>query len=145
MASPKTVARRPGTPLSVWDPFRDIDNLFGQLTRWTDSAVWAPQADVSETDERYLIELDLPGVRREDLAIDLDGDLLAITGEITERERQGVFHRRTRRTGRFAYRVRLPRDVDADKVEATMADGVLTVVVPKSENAKPRRIAVSAK
>lgn len=145
MASTKTIARRSGTPLSVWDPFRDFDDLFGQLTRWTNTIAWAPQADVSETDERYLIELDLPGVRREDVAIDLDGDVLAITGEITERGREGVFHRRTRRTGRFSYRVTLPRDVDADKVEATMADGVLTVVVPKSESAKPRRIAISTK
>jgi hypothetical protein len=49
MDSPKTVARRPGTPLSVWDPFRDFDNLFGQLTRWTDSAVWAPRRRLGET------------------------------------------------------------------------------------------------
>ncbi|MFD2419394.1 Hsp20/alpha crystallin family protein [Amycolatopsis pigmentata] len=143
MASTKTVTRRPGTV--VWDPFRDFDDLFGQLTRWTNSVTWAPQADVSETDERYLIELDLPGVRREDVTIDLTGDELAITGEIAEREREGVFHRRTRRTGRFSYRVTLPRDVDGGKVEATMADGVLTVRVPKTENAKPRRIAISAK
>lgn len=142
MASTKTVTRRPST---VWDPFRDFDDLFGQLTRWTNSVTWAPRADVSETEERYLIELDLPGVRREDVTIDLTGDELAITGEIAGREREGVFHRRTRRTGRFSYRVTLPRDVDGGKIEATMTDGVLTVRVPKSENAKPRRIAVSAK
>lgn len=126
-----------------WDPFRDFDALFGQLNRWTNEVTWSPLADVSETDDSYVIELDLPGIGRDDVAIDLDGTQLAITGEVKERERKGLSHRRTRRTGRFAYRVTLPRGVDGEKVDASLSDGVLTVRVPKSESAKPRRIAIS--
>ncbi|HKS44393.1 MAG TPA: Hsp20/alpha crystallin family protein [Amycolatopsis sp.] len=126
-----------------WDPFREFDDLFGQLTRLTGSTTWSPLADVSETDDEYLIELDLPGVRREDVDIELNRDELGITGELKEQEREGLFHRRTRRTGKFAYRISLPPRVDTTAVDASMADGVLTVRVPKSQEAKPRRIAVS--
>jgi HSP20 family protein len=143
MASPAVRSSNTHTQTLRWDPFRDFDSLFDQLGRWTDSVVWSPLADVSETDEQYLIELDLPGVRRDDVTVDLTGTTLAITGELEQAERAGVFHRRARRTGRFAYRVTLPRDVAGDAIEASMADGVLTVRVPKSEAAKPRRITIS--
>ncbi|WP_027942683.1 Hsp20/alpha crystallin family protein [Amycolatopsis taiwanensis] len=135
--------RSSNAQLFRWDPFRDFDALFDQLNRWTNAATWSPLADVSETDDSYVIELDLPGVGRNDVTIDLTGTQLAITGEIRERERKGVLHRRTRRTGQFAYRVTLPRGVDGEKVDASLSDGVLTVRVPKSESAKPRRIAIS--
>lgn len=79
---------------------------------------------------------------RDDITVDLAGSELAVTGELTERERRGLFRYRTRRTGRFSYRAWLPRDIEADRVEATLANGVLTVRVPKSEAARPRRIAV---
>jgi HSP20 family protein len=106
---------------------------------------WAPLADVTETDEAYLVEVELPGVRRDDITVDLAGTELSISGEVEEKERQGLFRQRTRRVGQFAYRVTLPRDVDADKIQADLADGVLTVRVPKTEAAKPRRIAINGK
>jgi HSP20 family protein len=127
--------------LGRWDPFREFDDLFTQLNR---TAAWAPLADVSETDTDYVFELEVPGVQRDDIAIDLNGADLAITGEIKDREREGRLHRSTRRTGKFAYRVTLPRKVDGEKVEAKLVDGVLTVRAPKLEAAKPRRIEISA-
>ncbi|MBV9844785.1 MAG: Hsp20/alpha crystallin family protein [Kutzneria sp.] len=135
-----------------WDPLREFEDLYGQMGRWMDAAFgragesgtsWLPAADVSETDEAYLVEVDLPGVKREDITIDLVGNELTVSGELKEMEREGWFRRRTRRTGRFEYRVSLPHDVDTDKIDANLADGVLTVRVPKSEAAKPRRITVS--
>lgn len=129
-----------------WDPFRDFSDfgtLFDQLGRWTSTVAWSPLADVSETDEEYVVELDVPGVNRDDITVDLANNQLSITGEIKEREGKAVFHRRTRRTGRFAYRVTLPRGVNSEKVDASLTDGVLTVRVPKSDSAKPRRIAIS--
>ncbi|MEV4317933.1 Hsp20/alpha crystallin family protein [Actinocrispum sp. NPDC049592] len=127
--------------LGRWDPFREFDDLFTQINR---STVWAPLADVTETDAEYVFELEVPGVQREDISIDLNGADLAVTGEVKDREREGKLHRSTRRTGKFAYRVTLPRKVDGEKVEAKLVDGVLTVRAPKLEAAKPRRIEISA-
>src|SRR3954468_14240184 len=127
--------------LVAWDPFRELDGFFTQVNR---NSVWSPLADVTETETGFVFELDVPGVQKEDVAVDLNGTTLSITGELKERESKGVTHRRTRRTGKFAYRVTLPRTVDAENVEAKLADGVLTVSVPKTEAAKPRRIEISA-
>jgi HSP20 family protein len=123
--------------LGRWDPFREFETLYR-------TTVWAPLADVTETDSAYVLELDVPGVQREDVTVDLTGTSLSITGERKERETEGVSHRRTRRTGKFAYRLTLPRNLDGDNVEAKLVDGVLTVSVPKSEAAKPRRIEITA-
>lgn len=134
------------------DPFREFEDLYGQLGRWMDSAfgrvaeawrTWSPLADVSETEDAYLVEVELPGVKRNDVTVDLAGTELTINGERKETERQGWFRHRTRRTGQFHYRVTLPQHADADPVKATLEDGVLTVRVPKSDAAKRRRITVN--
>jgi HSP20 family protein len=122
--------------LGRWDPFREFD----LYTRFNG---WAPLTDVTETDTDYVVELDVPGVQREDITVDLKGTQLSVTGELKEREREGLFRHRTRRTGKFSYRITLPRNLDADNVEAKLADGVLTVRVPKSEAVKPRRIEIT--
>lgn len=145
-------AVRSNTPLGRWDPFREFEDIYTQMGRWMDSLtgqldrnVWAPLADVSEADDAYTVEIDVPGVRREDISIDLVGSELAVTGELKEKERVGLLRRRTRRTGRFSYRVALPDQVDADKVEASLDHGVLTIRVPKSDAAKPRRIEITSR
>lgn len=153
-------AVRSSAPVDRWeprDPFREFDDLYRQLGRWMDSLArgagdgspwartWAPPADVSETEDAYLVEVDLPGVKRGDIEIDLVGSELSISGELKERERQGWFRHRTRRVGQFAYRVTLPQDVDADRIEANLADGVLTVRAPKTEAAKRRRITINGR
>jgi HSP20 family protein len=99
---------------------------------------------IEEQENAYVVEAELPGVKREDVNIELIGKELAITGEIKEREREGVLRRRTRRVGRFEYRVILPEEVDADGIEANLSNGVLTVQVPKSERAQRRRIEVTS-
>jgi len=104
---------------------------------------WTPLADVSETDDAYHVEVELPGVRREDVDVHVSGRELSVSGEFKQRERAGLFRTRTRRSGRFEYRTVLPEDIDADRVTAELADGVLTVRVPKQEAAKPRRVPVS--
>lgn len=147
-------AGRSSSHLNRWDPFRELEDLHGRLGRWMESIVdsvgenvraWAPPADVTETSEAYLVEVELPGVKRDDITVDLVGTELSISGEVRETERQGLFRHRTRRIGQFSYQVTLPQDVDADKIEADLADGVLTVHVPKTEAAKPRRIAINSK
>jgi HSP20 family protein len=101
-----------------------------------------PLADISETDDAYVVEVDLPGVNRDQVDVQLQDRELVITGEIPESEQKGRRHRRSRRTGRFEFRTYLPGDVNADGVNAQLSDGVLSVTIPKAEAAKPHHIEI---
>jgi len=105
---------------------------------------WSPLVDVEETEDAWVIEAELPGVRQEDINLELREGELVISGEIKERERKGQLRRQVRKTGRFDYRLTLPGDVQSDKIEASLDRGVLTVRVPKSPRAQPKRIEVKA-
>jgi HSP20 family protein len=140
------------TPLR-WDPFRDLEELQARTAQLIGSAIpaalvqeagpWAPPVDIEETDDAWLIEAEVPGVRRDDVNVDFRDNELVITGEIKERERKGILRRRTRRVGEFEFRVTLPGDVDRDRVDADLHDGVLTVRIPKPAEAEPRRIEIN--
>jgi HSP20 family protein len=126
------------------DLYREMDRVMrSTLAGDADKALWVPSADVSETDDAYEVEIELPGVRREDVDVELNGNELVVTGELKEREREGLLRRHTRRVGEFEYRVILPGDLREHGVEASLANGVLTVRVPKAEHAKPTRIKVT--
>lgn len=121
------------------DDWEELPWLLGGLD---DGNGFTPLADVEETGEAYLVEIELPGVRRGDIDVTLSGRHLTVTGERKEKERRGILRRRTRVTGRFHYDVTLPAaDPDAE-VTAAYDDGVLTVRVPKPEADRPRRIAI---
>lgn len=132
-----------------WDPLRELDELADRVNRLWEAGFegglqgWAPLADVEETDDSYVVEIDLPGVKRDEVDIQLTDRQLTVSGEVKEKERAGILRRRTRRVGRFQYSVTLPADVDAEGVGARLDDGVLTVRVPKAEQAKPRRIPIT--
>ena len=98
-----------------------------------------PPADVVETDSAYVIEVELPGVRREDIDVALDGNDLVVTGEVKERKREGLFRRRTRRVGEFEFRVTLPGNLREGDIEASLAYGVLNVYVPKADSTSQAR------
>jgi len=115
---------------------------FGSLI--TETAGWSPLVDIEEQDDAYVLEAELPGVKRQDVNIELVGNELTINGEIKERERKGPLRRRERRTGRFEYRVRLPDQIDADKIDAKLDNGVLILKAPKSERAKRQKIQIKA-
>ncbi len=145
--------RNEGHPATRWDPFAEFEDLYDRMGRLMDSVwsgfgrhvgAWSPLADVSETEDAYLVEVDLPGVRKDQISIEVTGSELAISGEISQREREGLLRRSTRREGRFEYRTALPQDVDPGKASASLADGVLTVRVPKTEAARPHRIEITA-
>ena len=104
--------------------------------------VWVPPADIEETDDSYVLELDLPGVNRDDVNIELRDNEVRITGELKEKDRTGVLRRQTRRVGQFEFTVTLPGDIDPDKVEASLHDGVLTVRLGKAAASRPRQIEV---
>jgi HSP20 family protein len=104
---------------------------------------WLPLADIEETEDAWIIEAELPGVQQADMNVEMRDSEIVVHGEILEKERKGIIRRQTRPTGKFELRVSLPGPVDADKIEAKLKDGVLTVRIPKSEQARPRRIEVS--
>jgi HSP20 family protein len=139
--------------MTRWDPLREFAQLSDQMNDVFESTLgtipagngtgWSPPVDIEETEDAYVIDADLPGVKRDDVKVEIRDSELVITGELKEVERKGLIRRQTRRTGRFDYRVILPRDVDPDKVEATLHDGVLKLRVPKAAKAKLRQVEIS--
>jgi HSP20 family protein len=103
---------------------------------------FVPLADVEETAEAYVVEIELPGVKKPDLDIEIAGRRLVVAGERKERQRRGILRRRERTVGRFHYEVTFPGDVDESNIEANLDEGVLTVRAPKPERDRPRRIEV---
>lgn len=107
-------------------------------------AEWAPLVDIVEHDTEYLIKAELPGVKKDDVKVTVQDDVLTITGERTfEKEEKGrKYHRVERAYGRFARSFTLPEDADGNKVAAEFNDGVLKVHLPKAERAKTKSIEV---
>ena len=135
------------------DPFRELEEMHERMGRLLESSFgapgrsmvgWSPLVDVEETDDAWVLEAELPGVSREDVNVELHDGELTITGELKEREHKGVLRRQVRRSGRFDYRLTLPGEVQADRIEASLDKGVLTLRVPKVPRAQPRRIEVKA-
>lgn len=147
-------ARRSGRTLTLADPSTELEDIYdrmGQLMNFAFGDLspgrltempWVPAADLSENDRAFLVHVEVPGVRKDQLNVQVVDRELVITGEITEQS-NGRRHRSTRRTGRFEYRALLPGDINPDQVSAELADGVLTVTVPKSQQAKPRQVKVA--
>jgi HSP20 family protein len=143
--------RRQDDQAAHWDPFEDAERLQTQLALLLEGSgamptlagiAFIPPADLEETDDAYIIELELPGVKREDIGVELSGGRLRVTGERKEKERVGLLRRRTRKVGQFRYEIQLPSTVDDQGVTAHLEHGELIVRVPKSSADRPRRIKV---
>ena len=105
----------------------------------------APETDVVETEREIRVVTEMPGLKRNDIEIDVENNVLTIRGEKREERTEGEkgrFHLAERRYGTYTRSFVLPRDVDSDAIQATFEDGVLTVVVPKSEKARRRKIQI---
>lgn len=141
------------TTLTRFDPIRDIAALQGEMERTlreslgadgpSTAGAFAPALDVEEDADGFTLLVDLPGVSPELVDVSLEESVLTISGERAAPENNDNLRRAERRFGRFHRAVRLPDRVDGDRVSASYRDGVLRVEVPKAEEAKPRRIAVS--
>lgn len=134
-----------------WDPFSELERLNRQLAGFVDSwrslpsvlgGAFTPVADVEETDDAYVVEIELPGVQRGDVDIEVAGRRVSVHGERKEKERVGILRKRERTVGRFHYEVTLPGEVNEAGVEAHLDEGVLTVRLPKPEQERPRRIEI---
>jgi HSP20 family protein len=134
-----------------WDPLRELDDLYKQVNHLLETGVgtdggsrWVPLADIEETDDAYAIEMELPGVKQDDVDIEVNGRELTVSGEIKEKERAGILRRRTRKVGEFSYSVTLPMEIDAENVNADLKEGVLTIRVPKSQRNKSRHVSIGS-
>lgn len=141
-----------GRTVSPWG--NDINNVFESFfrpTRWVEEATsddLVPAMDIREREHDFLVHADLPGIKKEDIDINLENGVLTVTAETKQEaeEKEGErLLRQERRYGRYVRSLRLGRDIDASKVKASYDDGVLEVVLPKAEAAKPKKISVDVK
>ena len=148
------------TSLMRWEPFRESRKLQYLLDRFMDrSYVDTPwfdggstgrlPLDLYQTDEAWVIKVNIPGFKPEDIEISVSGDTLAIQGELKE-QFEGVddetkYLVRERHLSSFSRSLNLPGILDADKAQAEFGDGVLTLTLPKPEQIKPKRISVKSK
>ena len=126
---------------------REVDSIFDQFFGDSDgdtSAVWAPRTDLSETDDAFRIRLDVPGMQKDDITINLQNNTLTVSGErSSERKEEGEEYVRVERAfGNFHRTFTLPDAVDQESVKAAYEDGVLTINVPKTEESTRRQIEI---
>jgi len=140
--------------MQVWNPFQEFENLLSrynkgasgsgsQLSNDLSFADWAPSCDIEEKEDRYVIKADLPGVDKKDIDVKLENGVISIRGEKqteTETGKGTKRHRTERFHGSFARSFTLPDAVKDERVEANYKDGVLSLVIPKAEEAKPKSI-----
>jgi HSP20 family protein len=128
-------------------PFGRLTTLQDELNRLFDSSVggWTPALDVHEDKDSYTIRVDLPGLNIEDIQVQLQDEALVISGERkSETPKEGSeVHRQERFYGKFSRALTFPTAVAGDKVKAAYKGGILTVTLPKAEEAKPKQITVS--
>jgi HSP20 family protein len=136
-----------------WEPFREMAALHNELSRYMNNLLegdggttqpWVPTLDVWETEDEVVYAFDLPGIKQEDVTVEVEKDTLTISAK-REREHEverDKFYRYERRFGTFSRAVGLPQGVSEDEINASFTDGVLEVRVPKPVQSKPRRIQV---
>jgi HSP20 family protein len=126
---------------------RELDNLLGRFFEGGNGSKlmeWKPEVNISETEGQYEVHIDLPGMKPEDFTVELRHGDLWISGERKEEteEKGKTWHRMERRYGQFRRILPLGQEVDPEKIEAEYKEGVLRVVVPKSEVAQPKKVTV---
>jgi HSP20 family protein len=144
-----------------WEPVRELNSLQSEMNRLFNTFFdtptttggngggaarrWVPSMDLVETDEHFVLRADLPGLTEADVSIELEDNVLTVAGErkAEHEEKQEGFYRMERSFGQFRRSLTLPEGVDADKIAATFDKGVLEVRIPKPEERKPRRVAIS--
>lgn len=139
-----------------WDPFRDLMSIQGELNRLFGrtygegdvlaTGSWIPPLDVFESGEKFVVEMELPGVDPEQVEVEVEDHTLTVSGkrEFSREVKEESYHRIERRYGSFTRSVTLPATAGSDQIQATFEKGVLRIEVPKREEAKPKKITVKA-
>jgi HSP20 family protein len=144
-----SIIRYRAPQIGAWSPFdrlsslRDLFDSAFQLASSVPTTGWAPKLDVFEDDNKVTVQVELAGMKKEDFDISLQDDVLTISGERKGESRNGESFRSERFFGTFSRSITLPSAVKADQVSATYEDGVLSVALPKAEEAKPKKIQVN--
>ena len=135
--------------LVKWEPLNEIAYLNNEINKIFNesfkSSVWSPAVDVVETKEDYRVKADLPGLKKEEIDISLNENILTIKGErkdLSEVVENSLFSKREISYGQYQKQISLGIDVDAEKIKASYVDGVLELVIPKSEKTKLRKISI---
>ena len=148
-----TIATRNDDQTSMTRPYLDLTDPMSVLAQFLGPS-WplrraavgsepVPCAEIEETDDAFTVDIDLPGIDKKDIKIDVAGRRMTVEGTREERKREGVLRHTTRTTGRFSYEVIVPSEVNAGEVTATLTDGVLTVRLPKSMPERPQQITIT--
>jgi HSP20 family protein len=143
-----------------WEPFRELAALQNEMGRWMNqvaggvasptgngqSSTWLPAVDVWETETELVLSFDLPGIKEDKIAVELDDNVLTVSGERerTQSHSNDRFYRFERRFGQFSRSVTLPSGIKEDDIEADYKNGVLEIRVPKPEEQKPKRIQIGS-
>lgn len=147
----------PARELATWpsDLFgiqREMNRMFDGFFRGSgdeDYAIssWTPAVDIAEHDDEYLVKVELPGVNKDEVKLTLENNILTIRGEKKQEKetKKENYHRVERSYGSFQRSFTLPAAVKSDKIDASYKDGILTVSLPKAEEAKPKQIEVKVK
>jgi HSP20 family protein len=141
----------PGT-LTRWEPFAELgelrsrfDRMFDDLTDGRERA-WAPAVDVERDNGNIVVRADVPGIKPEEVKIEVEDDILTVSGEHEERreEKDKHFLRRERRYGSFSRSMALPPGVEAKKIKANTHNGVVEVTIPLPKEAKKEKVEITA-
>ena len=137
-----------------WDPFRELNTFYERMggfpgKRWEtpmSTTAWNPAVDIFETDNNVVIKAELPGMDSKDIDVKLENNVLMLKGErhFEKETKEENYHRVEREYGIFSRSFSLPTAVNGDKVTAEYKDGVLTIVLPKKEEVKPKPIKIAA-
>jgi len=144
-----------------WNPFKDREEWENRVATMLGTravtgnggkealtvAQWSPLVDIIEDEKEYLIQAELPDMKKEDVRLTVENEVLAISGErkLEKEEKGKKYHRTERAYGSFVRTFSLPEDADGSKVTADFKDGMLHVHLPKSEKAKPKAIAITVR
>jgi len=154
-----TLLRWQRPEVSYWSPYRQLSTLREEIDRLFESPLaefthnsqqmlsgWAPAVDLYEDKDNLYVKAELPGLKKEDIDISIHEDILSLGGERKEEAKAAPaeMYRAERFVGRFQRTFTLPVPVAVDQVKATYTDGILTVSLPKTEQAKPKQITVTA-
>lgn len=144
--------------LTRWDPFRELNIVQERINRMFDDAgrgwrgdepasttTWSPAVDIYETDHEIIVQAELPGVDRQDIALHLEKNVLTLKGErrFEKETKQENYHRIERAYGGFSRSFSIPAMVDDEKIKAEYKDGILRISLPKKEQVKPKQIQIS--